>query len=145
MRFHVTLYTLHRPACLTILGKYIMYLHSVIAPNRPRKLLVIVNPISGSGNAMKVYKNTAAGIFKDANIETSVIGKNRTYLHKSIQETTFANKKKSGIKLVSYFIFISSAYVLYLWIVFNVANKVLVIFPHAYILPVSYLAYFVYK
>ena len=94
MRFHVTLYTLHRPACLTILGKYIMYLHSVIAPNRPRKLLVIVNPISGSGNAMKVYKNTAAGIFKDANIETNIIGKNGTCLHKSIQETTFANKKK---------------------------------------------------
>ena len=48
----------------------------IIAPRRPRRLLVIVNPISGSGNGMKIYQNTAAGIFKQANIETDVIGEN---------------------------------------------------------------------
>ena len=48
----------------------------ILAPRRPRKLLVIVNPISGSGNGMKIYQNTAAGIFKLASIETDVIGEN---------------------------------------------------------------------
>ena len=35
-----------------------------------------MNPISGSGNGMKIYQNTAAGIFKLAHIETDVIGEN---------------------------------------------------------------------
>ena len=48
----------------------------ILAPRRPRKLLVIVNPISGSGNGMKIYQNTAAGIFKLANVQTDVKGEN---------------------------------------------------------------------
>ena len=38
-----------------------------------------MNPISGSGNGMKIYQNTAAGIFKLANIETDVIGENKVF------------------------------------------------------------------
>ena len=48
----------------------------ILAPRRPRKLLVIVNPISGSGNGIKIYQNTAAGIFKLANVQTDVKGEN---------------------------------------------------------------------
>ena len=48
----------------------------ILAPRRPRKLLVIVNPISGSGNGMKIYQNTVAGIFKLANVQTDVKGEN---------------------------------------------------------------------
>ena len=48
----------------------------ILAPRRPRNVLVIVNPISGSGNGMKIYQNTAAGIFKLANVQTDVKGEN---------------------------------------------------------------------
>lgn len=40
---------------------------------RPRRLLIIVNPISGNKNGNKMYNNTVAGIFKQAGIETDVI------------------------------------------------------------------------
>ena len=46
---------------------------------RPRRLLIIVNPISGNKNGNKMYNNSVAGIFKQAGIETDVIGKKQLY------------------------------------------------------------------
>ena len=41
---------------------------------RPHKLLVLVNPVSGSSNGKKIYETTAAEVFKQAKIQTEVIG-----------------------------------------------------------------------
>ena len=42
---------------------------------RPRKLLVLINPISGNSNGKKIYSKQVAGLFRTAHVETDVIGK----------------------------------------------------------------------
>lgn len=42
---------------------------------RPKKLLVLINPVSGGSKGRSVYERKVAPIFRDAGIETEVIGK----------------------------------------------------------------------
>ena len=51
-----------------------MLLTYISVKERPHKLLVLVNPISGSGKGKKMYDGIAAEVFKQADIETDVIG-----------------------------------------------------------------------
>ena len=46
---------------------------------RPKNLLVVINPVSGSRSGEKVYYSKVAPLFKQGNIDTEVIGKD--YLH----------------------------------------------------------------
>ena len=49
--------------------------HFVSVKTRPKRLLVMINPESGSKSGRKVYDSKVAGLFKQANIEADVIGK----------------------------------------------------------------------
>jgi hypothetical protein len=46
----------------------------IIVEQRPRKLLVLINPVSGRSKGRSTYEQKVAPIFKEADIETDVIG-----------------------------------------------------------------------
>ena len=52
--------------------------------SRPKRLLVVINPESGSRSGEKIYYNKVAPLFKQANIETEVIGKDSVILSNPI-------------------------------------------------------------
>ena len=52
----------------------------VSVEHRPRNALVLVHPLSGNRSG-KIYNETVAAIFRQANIETDVVGKGQDFTH----------------------------------------------------------------
>jgi ceramide kinase len=50
-----------------------MFTRVILGLNRPRKLLLFINPYGGKKNALKLYEKYAKPIFRIANIDVSVI------------------------------------------------------------------------
>jgi hypothetical protein len=48
--------------------------YMIIVEQRPRKLLVLINPVSGRSKGRSTYEQKVAPFFKEAGIETDVIG-----------------------------------------------------------------------
>ena len=51
----------------------------LFAEQRPKKLLIFLNPVSGKGKSQSLYEKTVAPLFQLVDITTDVIGELVTY------------------------------------------------------------------
>lgn len=52
----------------------LLELYGISVKDRPKKLLVLINPVSGRCKGLSVYNSKIAPVFKEAKVETDVIG-----------------------------------------------------------------------
>ena len=69
--------SVNSPADLSL---HFLHMFVVSVEHRPRNALVLVHPLSGNRSG-KIYNETVAAIFRQANIETDVVGKGQDFTH----------------------------------------------------------------
>ncbi|XP_052775617.1 ceramide kinase-like isoform X1 [Mya arenaria] len=68
--------------------------------DRPRRLLVLINPVSGFSTGVKKYRNVVAPIFEEAKLETDVIVTEKAHHTEEIL-ATYDLKSINGLVIVS--------------------------------------------
>ena len=64
---------IHNAAELNIINKFPFF----AVPDRPKRLLVLLNPASGKFKGQEIYEKVAAPLFEMAGVETNIIGTSR--------------------------------------------------------------------
>ena len=57
-----------------ILQTALLSIYLFVVPDRPKRLLILLNPASGKFKGQEIYEKVAAPLFEMAGVETNIIG-----------------------------------------------------------------------